>query len=124
MADLPPVPTTIAAGIPPRADAWARAYAAGYTAGFEDGRVAGLPARGRLPDAILAVVSDGREWTVEQIKATRDQLPAATQKQIYNALAYLTRRGYVARLGYGRYVVSAKGRADQRQQSLFKEGET
>lgn len=97
------MPDSPASVLPPPSDAWARAYAAGYAHGFEDGRVARLPARGKLPDAILAIVSDGREWTVKEIKASAEHLPAATIKQIHNALAYLTRRGHVVRLGYGRY---------------------
>ena len=47
-----------------------------------------------------------KSWTVEQLKQSIDeQGVSATPKEVYNAVAYLTRRGRITRVGYGRYLV-------------------
>lgn len=80
-----------------------RAYKAGYEAGYEAGRSTQAPRYSNLPSVILSRLPIG-EWRTEdarkQVAATGVQ---ATPKQVFNALGYLTRRGRVRRLGYGRY---------------------
>ncbi len=51
-----------------------------------------------------------KAWTV--CKVRQDVGAAgieATAKEVYNAVGYLTRKGHVTRLGYGRYIVEGVG---------------
>ena len=46
------------------------------------------------------------KWSVPEIKEKMaEHGVSAAPKDIYNAIGYLARRGYVRRVGYGRYVV-------------------
>lgn len=46
------------------------------------------------------------EWTVGDVKKQVAAAGvAATPKEIYNALGYLSRNGHIRRVGYGRYLL-------------------
>jgi len=55
---------------------------------------------------IIKFLPSRSKWTVEEIK---QQVAGAgvhaAPKEVYNALGYLTRKKYVKRVGYGRYLV-------------------
>src|SRR5271157_5904057 len=45
-------------------------------------------------------------WTIKEIKETvAAEGVKAEPKEIYNAIEYLTRKGHVRRVGYGRYLI-------------------
>jgi hypothetical protein len=57
--------------------------------------------------AIIAKVIPKRQnWTVDELKFEVKRLGSEFKdKEIYNAIGYLSRRGHLRRVGYGRYVV-------------------
>lgn len=63
--------------------------------------------RGGVVLSEMARILAGRvHWTVPDIKkAFEDSGSDALPKDIYNAVGYLARRGYIKRVGYGRYIV-------------------
>jgi hypothetical protein len=64
------------------------------------------PRAGDVLSAIVRLLPARRDWTVEDLKRGIDeQSVEATPKEVYNALGYLTRKGQIRRVGYGRYVV-------------------
>jgi len=64
------------------------------------------PRAGDVLGAIVRLLPERRDWTVEDLKRCIDeQKVEASNKSVYNALGYLTRTGRVRRVGYGRYVV-------------------
>jgi len=48
-------------------------------------------------------ILQGRACSVAAIKAAVREKTKATDKQVYNALGYLTRHRMIERLGYGQY---------------------
>jgi hypothetical protein len=69
-------------------------------------RPVSLPKAGQLLGAIIQFLPRRKNWTVEAIKqeiASRGI--SAKAKEIYNSLGYLTRKGRIRRVGYGRYLV-------------------
>lgn len=67
-------------------------------------RLVELPRASDLISALSELVGRQREWRVADIRAAIHASGIeTTEKQIANGLAYLTRRGKVRRLGYGRY---------------------
>jgi hypothetical protein len=64
------------------------------------------PRAGEVLGTVVRLLPRKSEWTVEDIK---HQIEAegvkAGAKEVYNALGYLTRKGHVRRIGYGRYVI-------------------
>jgi hypothetical protein len=64
------------------------------------------PRAGGVLDAIIRLLPQRRDWTVEDLKAgVGSRGVEATPKEIYNALGYLTRKGHIRRVGYGQYIV-------------------
>ena len=64
------------------------------------------PRAGEVLGAIIKLLPQRRNWTVEDLKATiGNHGIEATPKEIYNALGYLTRKGHIQRVGYGQYLV-------------------
>lgn len=65
----------------------------------------------RAGDVLNAVVRlllphHGEELTVQHIKeGVQEKGVSADPKEVYNAIGYLVRKGYMRRVGYGRYVV-------------------
>ena len=62
------------------------------------------PRAGETLGAIVQLLPRRRHWTVEEIRKE----VGASAKDIYNALGYLTRKGQIRRIGYGRYLVGGK----------------
>jgi hypothetical protein len=64
------------------------------------------PRAGEVLGTIVRWLPRISEFTVAEAKKEVDaQGLEATQKQIFNAIGYLARRGYIQRRGYGRYLV-------------------
>ena len=64
------------------------------------------PRAGEVLGKIVHWIPRGSPWTVEDAKrGVAAQGVPAPPKEIYNALAYLTRKGHVRRIGFGRYIV-------------------
>lgn len=60
--------------------------------------------RGDVSSRVAEVIRPGRDYDVlEILQAVQGAAPEATHKQVYNALAYLTRHGGVRRVRYGVY---------------------
>jgi hypothetical protein len=63
------------------------------------------PRAGEVLGAIVRLLPQQREWTVDEVK--QEVLTSgvtATAKEVYNAVGYLVRRGHIKRVGYGRYL--------------------
>lgn len=67
---------------------------------------------GKLPDRLFSAMMDGEPREVTDLIRLAE--PEATKKQVYNALGYLARRGYVERLRYGTYRALARVDGQQR----------
>ncbi len=67
-----------------------------------------LPRAGRALQAVMRVMPRDAEWTVKGIKQSITSTNTnITPKEVDNAIGYLQRRGYIERLGYGRYLLVA-----------------
>lgn len=56
--------------------------------------------------AIAKILPMKPEWSVEDLKIEVKKVGVeAKPKEVYNAIGYLTRKGHMKRVGYGRYVV-------------------
>jgi hypothetical protein len=64
------------------------------------------PRAGEVLQMIVRILPQRAEWTARLFK---EQIAnsgiKATAKEIQNALGYLTRKGHITRVGYGRYLV-------------------
>lgn len=68
------------------------------------------PRGGPVLGAMAKILALRVQWSVPDIKQQIAELGVeAAPKDIYNAIGYLARRGYVRRVGYGRYVVEGAG---------------
>jgi hypothetical protein len=64
------------------------------------------PRAGEVLSTIVQLLPQRENWTAKQFKEqVADRGVGATDKEIQNALAYLTRRGHISRVGYGQYRV-------------------
>lgn len=64
------------------------------------------PKAGDVLASILNFVKKNQEFTVAEVRERVDLSGvSAAPKEIYNALGYLTRKGRVRRVGYGKYIV-------------------
>lgn len=65
------------------------------------------PKGGEVLDFLARLLPEKKEWRVDEIK---DEIASggveAEPKEIYNAISYLARRGYVTKIGYGRYIIA------------------
>jgi len=65
-----------------------------------------MPKAGDVLTCVLRAFPPKKETTVEEVKQhVAAEGVEATPKEIYNALGYLTRKQYVRRLSYGRYLI-------------------
>lgn len=65
------------------------------------------PRAGDILRAIVKFLPRQTEWTVNNVAENVASAGVeASKREIYNALSYLVRRGYVQRVSYGRYLVS------------------
>jgi len=75
-------------------------------------KVVGTPDSPKAGDVLSSVVSLMKrrdEFTVAEVRQHVEDRVGAAPKEIYNALGYLTRKGRLKRIGYGRYVVDGIG---------------
>jgi hypothetical protein len=64
------------------------------------------PRAGDVLEAIVRLLPRKSDWTVHAIKEeVSAKGVSASPKEVYNAIGYLTRKGHIRRIGYGRYVV-------------------
>lgn len=64
------------------------------------------PRAGEVLGTIVRLLPNHPQLTVENVKErVASEGVQATPKEIYNALGYLTRKGHIRRIGYGRYLV-------------------
>jgi predicted transcriptional regulator of viral defense system len=64
------------------------------------------PRAGEVLGEIVRWIPRDSIWTVDEAKqGISEKGVSASPKEVYNALAYLTRKGHVRRIGYGRYIV-------------------
>jgi hypothetical protein len=64
------------------------------------------PRAGGVLSAIIRLVPKEHEWTMAFLKKEVEGAGLdATDKEIYNAIGYLTRKKHIRRVGYGRYIV-------------------
>lgn len=65
-----------------------------------------VPQAGDVLGIVVQFIPRDRQWSVselkKQIEAGGGEIAA---KAIHNALGYLTRKGHIKRLGYGRYII-------------------
>lgn len=56
--------------------------------------------------AVIRLLPSKTEWSVDDLKQrVESEGVVARPKEIYNALGYLTRKGRIRRIGYGRYLI-------------------
>ncbi|MCZ3380404.1 hypothetical protein [Rhizobium sp. AG207R] len=61
---------------------------------------------GDVLGVVVRFVQRQQEVTVDAVKeAVRDAGLQASPKEVYNAIGYLTRKGHMRRVGYGRYTI-------------------
>jgi len=61
---------------------------------------------GDVLGVLLRLLPKNERWTVEDFRKGIEQHGVeATDKQMFNAIGYLTRKGRIKRIGYGRYLV-------------------
>ncbi|MGO7116265.1 hypothetical protein [Rhizobium leguminosarum] len=61
---------------------------------------------GDVLGTVVRFVQRKQEVTVEDVKeAVREAGLDVAPKEVYNAIGYLTRKGHMRRVGYGRYII-------------------
>ena len=64
------------------------------------------PRAGVVLEAMARILAHRVQWTMPDLKRVMKESGVdAAPKDIYNAIGYLARRGYVKKVGYGRYLV-------------------
>lgn len=72
----------------------------------EKTRSTAAPRAGEVLGTIIRLLPRKEAWSMAELKQQVDgQGVEATDKEIYNAVGYLARKGRVRRVGYGRYLV-------------------
>jgi hypothetical protein len=65
-----------------------------------------VPQAGDVLGIVVQLLPRDRQWTVSELKQNVEkQGVPVTAKEIHNALGYLTRKGHIRRLGYGKYII-------------------
>ena len=65
---------------------------------------------GEVLNTIVRLLPQQKDWTVAELRRQIDEQGiTASPKEIYNAIGYLTRKGRVTRVGYGRYLIEGVG---------------
>jgi hypothetical protein len=64
------------------------------------------PRAGDVLQAIVHLLPQKADWSIGDLKESVGASGvSATPKEVYNAIGYLTRKGHVRRVGYGKYIV-------------------
>jgi hypothetical protein len=65
------------------------------------------PRAGDVLEAIVRLLPRKGKWSVNDLKEeVLAKKVGASPKEVYNAIGYLTRKGHMRRIGYGRYEVN------------------
>ena len=65
-----------------------------------------VPQAGDVLGIVVQLIPRDRQWTVAELKRRVEQAGTPLhEKAIHNAIGYLTRKGHIQRLGYGRYMI-------------------
>ncbi|PBB69014.1 hypothetical protein CK228_07120 [Mesorhizobium sp. WSM4312] len=67
------------------------------------------PKAGDVLSSVVSLMKRREEFTVAEVRQHVEHRVGAAPKEVYNALGYLTRKGRLKRIGYGRYVVDGVG---------------
>lgn len=70
------------------------------------------PRAGQVLGAIVRLLprQKSKAWTTDEVKDwVAGEGIGASNKEIYNALGYLARKGHIKRVGYGRYIIDGAG---------------
>lgn len=66
-----------------------------------------LPRAGDTLGLVVQLLPRNREWTVKELKVrVQNQGAPISDKELYNALGYLTRKQHIQRVGQGRYMIN------------------
>lgn len=69
-----------------------------------------VPRAGDVLSKIVNLIPRDRDWTVKELKnRVEQQGDTVADKEIYNAIGYLTRKQHIHRLGQGRYIINGVG---------------
>ena len=69
-----------------------------------------VPRAGGVLGAVVQLIPLDREWTVKELRQQLEQDGTSiANKELFNAVGYLTRKGHIRRLGYGRYTIGTAG---------------
>jgi hypothetical protein len=61
---------------------------------------------GDVLGTLLRILPGREQWTIGELKKiVSERGISASDKQVFNAVGHLTRKGHIKRIGYGRYVV-------------------
>jgi len=70
-------------------------------------RAVPVPKAGNALKAVSASIPRDREWSIKELKTkVEEAFSGVSEKEIYNAVAYLTRRNQIVRVGQGRYIIN------------------
>lgn len=62
------------------------------------------PRGGEVMQAVVSAFSERQRWSVAELRL---RAKGASQKEVYNAVGYLARKGKIQRLSYGKYAAVA-----------------
>lgn len=69
-----------------------------------------VPRAGDVLNTVVNLIPRDRAWTVREIKDRVEQSGApVADKELYNAIGYLTRKQHIQRVGTGRYIINGIG---------------
>lgn len=69
-----------------------------------------VPRAGDALNTVVQLIPHNRDWTVKELRDQVEKFGASlTDKEIYNAIGYLTRKQHICRIGMGRYVINGVG---------------
>lgn len=66
-----------------------------------------VPRAGDALSAVVQLIPRNRDWTVKELKSKVEWNGSSiSDKELYNAIGYLTRKHHIQRVGPGRYIVN------------------
>ncbi len=75
-----------------------------------------VPRAGDVLSTVVNLIPRDRAWTVRELKSRVEESGSpVADKELYNAIGYLTRKHHIQRVGPGRYVINGHRRSYRRQ---------
>lgn len=69
-----------------------------------------VPRAGDVLSTVVNLIPRDRAWTVRELKSRVEESGSlVADKELYNAIGYLTRKHHIQRVGPGRYVINGIG---------------